>query len=405
MCADGWKNVTLAEIVADFVNGGTPSTRVAEYWSGDIPWITGADIKNFRVAQGRKCINEKALKNSAVHLVPENTVLLVTRTSVGKVGVSVNPICFSQDITAIICKPSVRPEYLARYLASIPEMLVSRVRGSTIKGLIREDLMSIEVPLPPIETQERIITILNRAQALIEKRHQSNQLTDSMIKCVFLKMFGDPATNPSGWPEVTIKDVAVSDKRSIRTGPFGSQLKKSELVETGISVFGIENVVDDEFHPDTRKFISEEKYRQLSGFAVKPGDVLVSRMGTVGRTAVVPENLGKAIISYHLIRIEVDRSRCHPVFLKHMILSDYVQRQISAASHGAIMGGLTTQIIKDTRIYLPPLDAQNKFISAVLRVGSMRKRQKASTQEISELFHSLMHKAFRGELATAKIAA
>src|SRR2546425_678588 len=119
MQADSWKLIPLAEIAEEFVNGGTPSTADAEFWSGSIPWITGADIRSFRISEGRKRITKEAVERSSTRLVPEDTVLLVTRTSVGKVGISAKPLCFSQDITEIRCKPAVRPDYLARFLASI----------------------------------------------------------------------------------------------------------------------------------------------------------------------------------------------------------------------------------------------------------------------------------------------
>ena len=113
---------------------------------------------------------------------------------------------------------------------------------------------------------------------------------------------------------------------------------------------------------------------------------------------MVPENIGKAIISYHLLRIEPDTSKCHSTFLKYMILTDYVQSQLSQASHGAIMRGLTTQIIKELQIFLPPIEAQVEFSFVVRKMESMKEKQSQSTTEIHELLHSLAHKVFRGEL-------
>jgi len=106
---DGWRWVKLREISKEFVNGGTPDTNVLEYWDGEIPWITGADVTEFYVSKGRKYITEAGLSHSATHLVPKNTVLVVTRTGVGKIAIAANDICFSQDITGIICGEKLNP--------------------------------------------------------------------------------------------------------------------------------------------------------------------------------------------------------------------------------------------------------------------------------------------------------
>src|SRR2546430_843165 len=94
------KMVPLGKL-CNFVNGGTPSKSVDRYFQGNIPWITGADITGPIVSTARSFITEEAIKNSATNLVPAGTVLLVTRTSVGKVAIAGVALCFSQDVTAI----------------------------------------------------------------------------------------------------------------------------------------------------------------------------------------------------------------------------------------------------------------------------------------------------------------
>jgi type I restriction enzyme S subunit len=90
--AKNWERWRLGEIAVEFVNGGTPSTEVTEYWGGDIPWITGADVTNLWVSRGRKFITKEGLDNSATHLVNKGTILIVTRTGVGKVGITANAL-------------------------------------------------------------------------------------------------------------------------------------------------------------------------------------------------------------------------------------------------------------------------------------------------------------------------
>src|SRR3990172_1987035 len=167
--AEMWDRKRLAEGREKFVNGGTPDTSVPTYWDGNIPWITGADITSFWVSGGRKFITEEGLKNSATHLVPKNTVLVVTRTGVGKVGIAANDLSFSQDITGVICGAKILPEFLARFLLFQGDTLIRIQRGATIKGLTRDDIESLKVPLPSFSIQYSTVSYLKEKMAEVEK--------------------------------------------------------------------------------------------------------------------------------------------------------------------------------------------------------------------------------------------
>ncbi|MBI3292483.1 MAG: restriction endonuclease subunit S, partial [Elusimicrobia bacterium] len=97
-----WETCELGVVASQFLNGGTPDTRVPTYWQGSIPWITGADFVDQRVGLIRRYINQEAVRNSATNVVPKGSVLVVTRTGVGKVAVAPFDIAISQDITGII---------------------------------------------------------------------------------------------------------------------------------------------------------------------------------------------------------------------------------------------------------------------------------------------------------------
>jgi type I restriction enzyme S subunit len=107
---------------------------------------------------------------------------------------------------------------------------------------------------------------------------------------------------PEGWNWVSINNILDHTiKNPIRMGPFGSQLLKGELVADGILVLGIEHVLNKCFNDTGVKFITDEKFDQLKGFEAKPGEVLITMMGTIGRTAVVPDGIRKSIIGSHLL--------------------------------------------------------------------------------------------------------
>jgi type I restriction enzyme, S subunit len=185
----------------------------------------------------------------------------------------------------------------------------------------------------------------------------------------------------------------------MRTGPFGSDLRHSEFVDKGVAVLGIDNAVNNTFEWAERRYITEEKYKQLRRYRVQPSDVIVTIMGTTGRSAVVPENIPEAITTKHLATITPDRNQILPEVLSFAIHSDpMVIRQIKRANKGAIMSGLNLGIIKSLELRRAPLRFQEKFVSISKRMGVLRSRLSDPQISGEALFASLSQRAFRGEL-------
>jgi type I restriction enzyme S subunit len=253
------------------------------------------------------------------------------------------------------------------------------------------------VPLPPLPEQRRIAEILDKADALRAKRRAALAQLDTLTQSIFLAMFGDPAT--VGWPSTTISHVASDADGAIRTGPFGSQLLHQEFTDDGVAVLGIDNAVENEFRWGRRRFISEAKYRQLSRYTVRPGDVLITIMGTCGRCAIVPDDIPIAINTKHLCCITLDRTKCVPAFLHAYFLGHPIARRyLAQKAKGAIMEGLNMGIIKEMPIPLAPIDLQVKFAARLKQVGQHKAAQRRSEANLEALFGSLQHRAFRGEL-------
>ncbi len=186
--------------------------------------------------------------------------------------------------------------------------------------------------------------------------------------------------------EVKIGELADPSPGSYKIGPFGSALKKSELVKSGIAVAGIENVLPNTFVPTFRKFITPHKFVELADYQVKAGDILVTTMGTIGRAAVVPTNVDTTIIDSHLFRMRVDGSKVYPPYLCFAI-NGYsgIQQQLNRMARGAIMDGLNTTILKDCTVPLPTLDEQ-KRIAALLDKADRLRRSRRYAQELSDGF-------------------
>ncbi len=395
-----WPTARLADI-ADLCSGGTPSRKRPEFFGGEIPWLTGQDIPEgfvSDISRGRDYVTEDAVKGSATRVVPANTVLVTTRVTVGKTGVTTGRLCFSQDVTGIILRSRniALPHFVAYFLLSQRQKLLQRNQGSTIAGITRDSLALERIPLPPLSEQRRIVEILREADEVQSLCASADESKTELMASMFYNMFVQTAKR-SEWS--TVNDILANTENPIRTGPFGSDLLHSEFESEGIPVLGIDNAVQNRFRWAERRFITQEKYATLRRFRVFPGDVMITIMGTVGRVAVAPQDLPECISTKHLCVITPDHLRILPIFLWATLLFDpFVGAQSSAEGKGAIMEGLNSGIIRRLRFRLPPIDLQAEFIRLAEEAFGIESLYPSSEAAIIALSRSLLANAFTGYL-------
>ena len=282
----------------------------------------------------------------------------------------------------------MRAEFDAVSFGSVPR----RRRASVA------DFLAMTAPLPLLPEQRRIATLLDSADAIRRKRQQAINLVADLIQSLYLALVGPGSREHNRWPMVRVEQLADPKPGSIRTGPFGSALRHSEFVEEGIAVLGIDNAVQNRFAWFERRFIRPEKYAAMTRYTVRPGDVIITIMGTTGRSAVVPDDVPVTISTKHLATITVDRTRVHPEFLSNAIHRDpQVVGQLQARNRGAIMSGLNLGLIRSLEVRLPPVGAQERFAAAVNRVRALEARLSSSCDQADDLFRSLLQRAFSGE--------
>ena len=155
-----WGTGRLGEL-AKLASGGTPSTSVAAYWSGGIPWITGADISGQSVAKIRRHITKEAVEGSATSIVARGDLLIVSRTGVGKLAIAPCDIAISQDFTGVVPnRDKLGSRFLFRYLDFRQHVLANQNQGTSIKGITRDALAAVLVPFPPLSEQHAIAAVL-----------------------------------------------------------------------------------------------------------------------------------------------------------------------------------------------------------------------------------------------------
>ena len=274
------------------------------------------------------------------------------------------------------------------------------------KRVAKEFIEAYPIPLPPLPEQQRIVGILDEAfegiAAAKAKAEANLRNARELFEATLAQhIFGDSADK--GWRRSDVASLAEARKNAIRTGPFGSQLLHSEFVDDGVAVLGIDNAVENEFRWGKRRYITEKKYKELTRYTVKSGDVLITIMGTCGRCAIVPDDIPPAINSKHLCCITLDPTKClpeflHAYFLHHPVARAYLEENAS----GAIMAGLNMGLIKEMPVWLPSLSDQRDLVRQFQVVREQVQSLEAIYQQkcatLDELKNSLLHQAFSGRL-------
>jgi len=396
--------------VCNISSGGTPSRKNLDFFKGDIPWAKISDIEsaeNGIINETDEHISVEGLKNIRGKIFPKGTLLFAMYGSIGKVAITGKKLSANQAILGICPKEDnqISLNYLKFWFATNKQKLINQGRGVALKNLSATIVRNLEIQLPPYDDQKRIAKLLGKVEGLINQRKKNIRQLDDLLKSVFLDMFSPNSKDYESWPLKEIKDLAAPHKRSMRTGPFGSNLKHDEFTVDGeVAVLGIDNAVKNSFTWSERRFISKEKYQELKNYTIFPGDVIITIMGTIGRSAVIPDDIPLAINTKHLAAITLDKDLADPIFISYSIHSSpYILNQFKSKNRGAIMSGLNLGIIKETKIKQPPIELQKKFAEIHTKVEKIKADYLNNLKELESLYGALSQKAFKGELDLSKV--
>ena len=209
---------------------------------------------------------------------------------------------------------------------------------------------------------------------------------------------------PEGWKWVKVVDIVENNKHSLKAGPFGSSLKKEFYMQKGYKIYGQEQVIsDDAFFGDY--FINEEKYQELNSCKIKPLDILISLVGTVGKVLILPENCKEGVINPRLIKITLNKEIYLHKFFKYYFESSYVKNFYSSKAQGTTMNVLNLGIIKTIPFPLPSLKEQQLIVdeleSKLTVCDKIEETISQSLQHAETLRQSILKKAFEGKLTSS----
>ena len=298
---------------------------------------------------------------------------------------------------------NVYNRYIYHYLKSniVERQFSKNARGGTQKFVSLGNIRDLLIPLPPLEEQKRIATILDKADTLRRKRQQAIDLTEQLLRSVFLDMFGDL----NDFPMVKIKEIAAKTKYSLSSGPFGSNLTSKHYEPDGVIVLRGTNVTSGWLNLDNVKYISKDKAEELKRSKVCPDDIVIVAVGSSGHAFKIPKSLSFAVMSQNFNKVTPNKDKVTPIYLEYCFNSPLVQRQFKQNITDTVRTFLSLTKIKEVKIPLPPLEDQVHFENIVDQLHTHKTKLENTLQEAEVLFSSLTQQAFRGELTKQTEAA
>ncbi len=459
-----WKWKKMAD-VATVVGGSTPATDHREYFGGDIPWITPADLSKYTaktISQGARNITQAGLDNSGARVLPAGTVLFSSRAPIGYVAIAANPVATNQGFKSFILGEEVRPDFVYYYLQRARQLARSLASGTTFLEISGKKAAQIPIPVPPPDEQQRIVAeiekqftrldagvaSLKRVQTAL-KRNRASVLNAACEGCLVrteaeiarresrsyepaitllsrilderrLDWRGaarhrEPASPhldhlsslPEGWTWATPDQLSEADSNAICAGPFGTIFKAKDFRPAGVPIIFLRHVLPGRYITQKPGFMAEAKWKELfQPYSVFGGELLVTKLGEPpGVCAIYPENAGPAMVTPDVIKLSAKATAVLPKYLMHYFNSDTARRFATGAAFGTTRLRLTLPIFREMPVPLPPLAEQERIVAEVERRLSVIEELDSvvtlNLQRAKILRQSILHRAFSGKLGAS----
>ena len=377
------RTVSLQQI-CDIQIGKTPSRSVPEYWGGELPWVTISDFAAGRIVTTTKeRITRIGAAKSGSKRIPHGTLLLSFKLSLGKRAVSGCDLFTNEAIAAlqILDHDVADRDYLYWALGSIDyDRLVDRAaKGKTLN---KAKLKILQIPLPPLAEQKRIAEILDKADALQAKRRAASAQLDTLTQSIFLDMFGDPATNPRGWPVGALRSLG-------RVATGGTPPSAKEGMFDGAIPFITPG--DLESDQPIKRTVTDAGAQ--ASRTVGAGATLVCCIGaTIGK---IGKSTVRSAFNQQINAVEWGE-RIHVEY--GCAVMRFFKPTIITWGSSTTLPILKKSSFERIEIPVPPVTDQQEFARRIERVESVRATHRVALSTSNELFGALQVMAFRGDL-------
>jgi len=385
-----WIECSLNKVAQITMGQSPPGSTYNESGQG-LPFFQG------KAEFGDKYPFVKKWCSSPTRRAYKNDILLSVRAPVGPTNLAPSECCIGRGLSAIRALKNILDQnYLWFFFKKYAAQISRQGLGSTFSAINRKEINRLKIPIPSLTEQRRIVVILDQADRLRKLRTEADKKTRRILPTLFIKMFGDPATNPMGWSTSTLGDLTL-DLR------YGTSVR-CETKPQGLPVLRIPNIVSGQILIGNLKYAKLSK-KQATPLLLEDGDILFVRTNGnrnyVGRCAVFDLNDEYLYASY-LIRARLDKTKANSKFLV-TIFNTPVGRQSMEPFIRTTAGqsNISQEGLRQIPVILPPLPLQIDFVHQVEKVTDQQARQASSKGKIEALFSSLLYQAFTGDLTAS----
>lgn len=379
--------------ICEIVSGSTPKTGIAEYWDGNLKWITPAEIddESYIITDSARKLTELGVKKTGLSSFPSGTVILSSRAPIGKVAIAGCEMYCNQGFKNLICSDRINNRYLYWFLKGNTAYLNSLGRGATFKEISKKIVSDIEINVPEISQQLAAVDALERISEIIRLRKNQLQKLDELIKARFVEMFGDPIVNSCKLPVVTLGEISGL----ITKGASPSWQGFSYINDKSQTLFVTsENVREGYLDLSSPKYIEDGFNVKQKRSVIHKGDFLINIVGaSIGRAAQF--NLDcKANMNQASALVRIKDRRINGKYLLTYLNSDKAQRMYDSMKSDTGRANLSLQDISNLSILLPPIKKQIEFDQFVNQVDKSKAAVQKSLDEAQLLLDSLMQRYF-----------
>jgi type I restriction enzyme S subunit len=320
-------------------------------------------------------------------LINETTVIVGRKGSAGAVQYVEGP-CYPIDTTYYV-RTRQGFHFEMKFLYYLLRKLdLSRLKTATgVPGLTREDAYKEKIPVPPLLEQRRIVDILSRAEGIIRLQRQAADKAREIIPALFLDMFGDPATNPKGWPIRRLGDLA----EKMSDGPFGSNLKTAHYTETGVRVVRLQNISVGSLNDEDKAFVSHEHFASLPRHRCLPGDVIIGTLGDPNlRAIVLPPSIPEALNKADCVQFRCRLDTVLPEYICWLMNVPSTLAMAASLVQGITRTRISMGRLREMFVPVPSLRLQKKFADRTNGIRGILSQRETSQRSGVALFNALL---------------
>jgi type I restriction enzyme S subunit len=249
-----------------------------------------------------------------------------------------------------------------------------------VPGLNRDDAYRVMLSVPELEQQRRIADLLDEADRLQRLRKEANEKAQRIVPALFVEMFGDPQMNPMGWEMRTVGELAAK----FSDGPFGSNLKSSHYVASGVRVVRLQNIGAGEFLDEDKAFVSEAHFATIGKHECRAGDVLIGTLGDPNLRAVVqPDWLPIALNKSDCVQLRPNPAIADAWFLAALFNQPATLQMAQTLILGQTRGRIAMGRLRNLAVPVPPLELQRRFGNLSQAADAVRKVNDEATKSLS----------------------